>query len=54
MVYVYVFMFVAVGMLLEMDSETLSQVLKDRSLLELAVQRAQGALEAHAHTHSSE
>lgn len=42
------------GMLLEMDSETLSQVLKDRSLLEVAVQRAQSALEAHAHTPSSE
>ncbi|XP_076139802.1 uncharacterized protein LOC143122798 isoform X2 [Alosa pseudoharengus] len=42
------------GMLLEMDSESLNQVLKDRSLLEVAVKRAQSALEAHTHTHSSE
>ncbi|KAL2100040.1 hypothetical protein ACEWY4_004434 [Coilia grayii] len=41
------------GMLLEMDSESLNQVLRDRSLLEVAVQRAQSALAAHTQTHSS-
>lgn len=45
---------VSVGMLLEMDLESLNQILKDRSMLEVAVQRAQSALAAHTHTHSSE
>ncbi|XP_063066128.1 uncharacterized protein LOC134457996 [Engraulis encrasicolus] len=41
------------GMLLEMDSESLSQILGDRSLLEVAVQRAQTALAAHTQALSS-
>lgn len=40
------------GMLLEMDSGTLQQILSDRSMLEVAVQRAKSALEA-ALTHTA-
>ncbi|XP_026118284.1 uncharacterized protein LOC113097270 isoform X1 [Carassius auratus] len=45
------------GMLLEMDSETLKQILSDRSMLEIAVHRAKSALEGAlkpTHTEMSE
>ncbi|XP_062410497.1 uncharacterized protein LOC134100991 isoform X2 [Sardina pilchardus] len=42
------------GMLLEMDSKSLNQVMKDHSMLEVAVKRAQSALQSLTHTHSSE
>ncbi|XP_059398278.1 embryonic polyadenylate-binding protein-like isoform X3 [Carassius carassius] len=45
------------GMLLEMDSETLKQILSDRSMLEIAFQRAKSALEGAlnpTHTEMSE
>uniref|UniRef100_A0A8C2Q2P8 PABC domain-containing protein n=1 Tax=Cyprinus carpio TaxID=7962 RepID=A0A8C2Q2P8_CYPCA len=45
------------GMLLEMDSGTLKQILSDRSMLEVAVQRAKSALEGAlnpTHTEMSE
>ncbi|XP_056302353.1 E3 ubiquitin-protein ligase hyd [Danio aesculapii] len=43
------------GMLLEMDSGTLQQILSDRSMLEVAVQRAKSALEgALKHTAMAE
>ncbi|KAJ8286579.1 hypothetical protein GJAV_G00040780 [Gymnothorax javanicus] len=42
------------GMLLEMDHETLKQVLNDRALLEVAVQKAQSALLEHESQFTSE
>ncbi|XP_026101538.1 uncharacterized protein LOC113072782 isoform X1 [Carassius auratus] len=45
------------GMLLEMDSETLKQILSDRSMLKIAVHRAKSALEGAlkpTHTEMSE
>ncbi|XP_059398277.1 uncharacterized protein LOC132130553 isoform X2 [Carassius carassius] len=47
----------SIGMLLEMDSETLKQILSDRSMLEIAFQRAKSALEGAlnpTHTEMSE
>ncbi|XP_052392171.1 uncharacterized protein LOC127941290 isoform X2 [Carassius gibelio] len=47
----------SIGMLLEMDSEMLKQILSDRSMLEIAVHRAKSALEGAlkpTHTEMSE